>query len=184
MFTTSSILRRIGSGLAVALLLFPVSVSLRAQVARDKAIRAVLLFHIAQLTEWPTNAFDPDQESFVLGVVGEDPFGGILEATVDKETVRGRKIVVEHYRTAAEIQNPHLLFISPSESRSLGLILRRIEERPILTVADVERAEQRGVMVHLYWDDNRAKMIINQPAAASKGLVISPRLLAVAQKYP
>src|SRR5258708_7069740 len=142
MLTTSSILRRMGSGLAVALLLLPLS--LRAQVARDKAIRAVLLFHIAQLTGWSTNAFTSDQ----------DPFGEILEATVEKETVRGRTIVIEHYHTAAEIQNPHLLFISPSESKSLGAILRRIEERPILTVADVERAEQRGVMVHLYWEDN------------------------------
>jgi hypothetical protein len=182
MFPTSSILRRIGSSLAVAVLLVPLS--LRAQVARDKAIRAVLLFHIAQLTEWPTNAFSSDQETFVIGVVGNDPFGGILEATVEKEMVRGRKIVIERYGTAGEILNPHLLFISPSESKSLGAILRRIEERPILTVADVERAEQQGVMVHLYWDDNRAKMIINQPAVASKGLVMSPRLLAVAQKYP
>jgi hypothetical protein len=182
MGTTSSILRRIGSTLAMALLLFPLS--LRAQVARDKAIRAVLLFHIAQLTEWPTNAFTSDQEPFVLGVVGEDPFGEILEGTVDKETVRGRRIVIERYRTAADIQNPHLLFISSSESRSLGTILRRIDEKPILTVADVERAEQRGVMVHLYWEDNRAKMIINQAAVASKKFVMSPRLMAVAQKYP
>src|SRR5262245_7444391 len=142
MFATSSILRRIGSSLAVALLLFPLSV--RAQVARDKAIRAVLLFHIAQLTEWPTNAFASDQAPFVLGVVGEDPFGNILEATVDKETVRGRKIVIEHYGSAEEIQKPHLLFISSSESKSLEAILQRIDERPILTVADVNRAEQRG----------------------------------------
>ncbi len=166
----------------MAFLLCPLA--LRAQVARDKAIRAVLLFHIAQLTQWPTNAFSSDQEPFVIGVVGEDPFGGILEATVEQETVRGRKIAIQRYDNASQIQTPHLLFISSSESKSLGTILSRLEERPVLTVADVDRAEQRGVMVHLYWADSRAKMIINQQAVADKGLIMSPRLLAVAQKYP
>jgi hypothetical protein len=167
--------------LALALLLCPLAV--HAQVARDKAIRAVLLFHIAQLTEWPTNAFTSDQDPFVIGVVGQDPFGEVLEATVDKETVRGRKIVIERYLTVADIGNPHLLFISASASTSLGVILPRIEDRPTLTVADVERAEERGVMVHLYWQDNRARMIINHEAVAKKGMVMSQRLLAVAQKY-
>lgn len=155
-----------------------------ADAPRDKAIRAVLLFHIAQLTEWPKDAFANDTDPFVLGIVGQDPFGEVLSAAVKGETIRGRKIVIEHYDSATAIKKAHLLYISSSESRNLPDILKTVQDSATLTVSDIDRAERRGVMIHLYWDDGRAKMIINRDAVARKGLVLSPRLLGVAQAYP
>jgi hypothetical protein len=169
---------------AVALLLSTQFFAVHAQTSREKAIRTVLLFNIAQLTDWPKSAFNDESEPFIIGVMGSDPFGGALEETFKNETVRGRKVTIEYYENAEAIKKPHLLYVSGSQARYLAAILEQMQDWPALIVADVERAERRGAMVHLFWEDNRAKMIINTQAVTAKGLTMSPRLLAVAQRYP
>src|SRR5205823_6216899 len=122
---------RAKGALAFVLLLF-LPLALQAQTSREKALRTVLLFNIAQLSQWPKTAFASDSEPFVIGVVGQDPFGAALEATVHDELVRGRKIKIERYENADAIKKPHLLYISSSENHSLPDVLRQVQDFPTL----------------------------------------------------
>ncbi len=38
-------------------------------------VKAVFLFNFGQFVEWPKDAFDTPQAPFVIGILGDDPFG-------------------------------------------------------------------------------------------------------------
>src|SRR4051794_16733239 len=48
-------------------------------------VKAVFLFNFAQFVSWPLS--QPADAPFVIGIVGDDPFGSYLD-----ETVRGEKV--------------------------------------------------------------------------------------------
>ena len=74
----------------------------------------------------------------VIGVLGQDPFGQIIEYLVADETYRGRKLVIERYASAAEIGDCQLLFVARSQQADWPKVRQAIAGRPILTVSDAE----------------------------------------------
>src|ERR1043166_7669965 len=75
------------------------TLSVPAAAPTDYQVKAVFLFNFAQFVEWPSTAFANDTSPVVIGILGDDPFGVVLEATLKGEVARGRKIVVKHFTT-------------------------------------------------------------------------------------
>lgn len=160
-------------------LLFSGGVDLPVQSAptAEYQIKAVFLFNFAQFIEWPPTAFPERQTPFVIGVLGQDPFGSYLDETVRGEKVNNRPLTVRRYRRVEEIQTCHVLFISRSEAGRLDQILANLKYRNILTVADVESAASSGVMIRFVTQQNKIRLRINPEAAKAANLTISSKLL-------
>jgi hypothetical protein len=109
---------------AAALLLFAAE-PLAAQTVRATAsdVQAVFLFNFAQFVEWPAEAFSDAKAPLVIGILGEDPFGSVLDETVRGETVRGRPFKIRRYRRVDDIKDCHILFISQSGGNRLADVL-------------------------------------------------------------
>jgi hypothetical protein len=84
------------------------------KLTREYDLKAAFLFNFAQFVEWPPEAFPDAGAPFVIGILGEDPFGKSLDEIVTNETVRNRKIVVRRYRNVQEISTSHILYIGGS----------------------------------------------------------------------
>jgi len=166
----------------VAAALFLVWTScLGAQTARasEAQLKAVFLFNFAQFVEWPPI---PDPATpLVIGILGDDPFRGFLDATVRGERLSARPFVVRRYARAEDIGACDILFISQSEGNRVEAILASLNNRPILTVSDLDRFAKRGGMIHLVTDGNRIRLAINLEAAQAAHLTISSKLLRVAE---
>lgn len=156
----------------------------RAQISREYQLKAVFLFNFVQFTDWPTNAFSDDHSPIVIGVDGNDPFGAALSDTIKGETVRGRPLIIEHYRRAEDIKACHILFISQSETRHAEEIVKGLKGKPTLTVADVEGPATAEVMIRFIVESNKVHFHINQQAASNANLTLSSRLLRVAESPP
>jgi hypothetical protein len=146
-------------------------------------VKAVFLFNFGQFVEWPAQAYDTPQAPFVICLLGEDPFGKTLDDVVRGEAVGSRSLVVRRFKAAREIAGCNILFISRSESASLGDALAAVRGRSVLTVTDIEGAEKQGAMIVLFNENNRIRMRINLGAAKASHLVISSKLLRPAQVY-
>ena len=144
-------------------------------------VKAVFLFNFAQFVDWPAEAFPRSDAPFVIGVLGEDPFGPRLDEVVRGEVVNGRHLVVERYRSVADIRNCNILFIGGSEGAHLDEILGALKGRSILTVSDADAAGQRGVMIRLVNENNRIRLRIDVAAAKAGNLTISSKLLRPAE---
>src|SRR6185295_556777 len=66
--------------------------SLQAQSVSDTQVKAAFLYNFAKFVEWPADAFPDSGSPIVIGVVGNDPFGGTLDQTTSGKTANGRPI--------------------------------------------------------------------------------------------
>jgi hypothetical protein len=168
-------------GILLALLLG--SGSLRsADVSRRYELKAVLLLNLLRFVEWPEQALGSTNLPVVIGILGYDQFGPLLEEVVRDEQVQDRSIEIRRYHSVNDIDACHLLFISASEQRSMGLIIASLRQRPILTVSDANRFMRYGGMVKLFTkDDGKTGLRINPGAAKAANLRLRALLLQVAE---
>ena len=87
-------------------------------------VKAAFLYNFAKFIEWPDGAFADTSAPLVLGVLGADPFGIALKQTVQGKTIGGRSLVIQRSREIQHLEGCHLLFISSSEERRLGVFWR------------------------------------------------------------
>ena len=95
--------------------------------------------------------------------------------------VRGKNVVARRIAMPAEAQDCHVLFISASEERRLPEIVQALNHRDVLTVSDIPQFALRGGMIQFVNDKNRIRLRINLEAAQAANIVISSKLLRVAE---
>jgi hypothetical protein len=141
-------------------------------------LKAVFLFHFAQFVEWHPA---PPDAPLVIGILGDDPFGKVLDETVRGERLASRPFEVRRFQHLEDIQAASILYISKSEQHHLDDILTSLRDRPVLTVSDVDRFAERGGMIGFITDRNRIRLRINSNAAKAARLTISSKLLRVSE---
>ena len=144
-------------------------------------LKAIFLFNFTQFVQWPAKAFPEPQAPLVIGVLGDDPFGGYLDAAVRGESVNTHSLTVQRYRRVEDIKECHLLFISSSESARMKEILTALKDRPILTVGDIESFSVHGGMVRFVIEKGKIRLRINEDRAKAADLTISSKLLRLAE---
>jgi hypothetical protein len=143
-------------------------------------LKAAFLANFTQYVDWPKTAFSSDTAPFVFGVVGDNPFGSALSDLAAGEMIQGRKSVVQHYKSAEEVRECHVLFISSSEQPRLAATLRTLKGRNILTVSDLDGFTAAGGIIQ-FVTQNRIRFRINPTAARDANLTISSKLLRLAE---
>jgi hypothetical protein len=144
-------------------------------------VKAVFLFNFTKFAYWPPEAASQTNAPFVIGIVGKDPFGAILDQAVRTEQFHHRPIVIHRFEENETAANCQILFIARSEKDRLPSILEEVKGRPVLTVADTPLAAEQGVMINLALAQGSIKMEINQKAVVAAGLQVSGKVLSLAK---
>jgi YfiR/HmsC-like len=144
-------------------------------------IKAAFLYHFAQFVDWPPEAFKDDHSPLTYCTVGEDPFRGALEASLNGKTIGTRPLRVLHFRQAAEVQGCQVLFVGALEQKSVPAALASFKEMPVLTVGESEHFAEDGGIIGFCLEDNKVRFEINVGAAQRAKLRISATLLALAK---
>lgn len=159
-------------------LFLPAPEQARAQtVSHEYAIKAVFLLNFARFTDWPAEAFEKPDSPFVIGILGENPFGSLVDDTVRGEEVNQHQFIVKYYRRAGDIQNCNMLFISQSEHNHLRQIVADLKNKPVLTVAESPKAVEEGVCVQFLTQNNKIRLRVNLDALKAANLTMSSELL-------
>ena len=170
--------RRKAIGLAVLLALCAAGPAV-GQASREYSVKAAFLYNFATFVEWPA-PLPPAGAPFVIGVLGDDPFGATLDEIVAGERVAGHPMVVRRFSRAEDVHSCQILFISASESHRLPEILRRFEGQPVLTVSDLPGFAGAGGGIQ-FITDTRVGIIIDPAALRAAGLGVSSKLLRLAR---
>ncbi len=174
---------RAGIWLIVSIILFSAGPEASAQTAisREYEIKAVFLFNFAQFVDWPPEAAAGPQAPLIIGVLGDDPFDGYLDDTVRGEKLKNRPFVVQRYRRVEDIDGCQVLFIGRTSPDQLVHIMAALKGRSILTVGDTEGFAEDGGIIRFVTENNRIRFRINNDAAEAAHLVISSKLLRLAE---
>ena len=152
-----------------------------APVPGEYQVKAVFLFNFTHFVEWPADTFADPQAPFVIGVLGQDPFGSALDEAVRGESVNGRPLVVQRYSGVADLKPCQILFIDRSVDGAMEKALAALAHQRTLTVSDLDTATPRAVIIRFLNENQKIRLQINVDSARSAGLTISSKLLRPAQ---
>jgi hypothetical protein len=144
-------------------------------------VKAVFLFNFSQFVDWPAAAFADDRSPLIIGVLGDDPFGAMLDEIVRGETVNGRPLAVRRYESVDQIDHCHILFIGRSQADKLDMVVAALKERNVLTVGDFDGFARHGGIIRFVTAGNKIRLHVNLAAAQQARLTISSKLLRPAQ---
>ncbi len=174
-----------GSRFIVLLILLFNNLSSLAQTSgmQEYQLKAVFLLNFTRFVDWPNSAFSSTNSPLVIGILGEDPFGKYLEDAISGETVNGHSVTVQRYNSSEEIKTPHILFLNLPETKTGQQVTEALRGRSILTVSDRPDFLKAGGMIRFFTRDDKIKLEINPEAARAAHLVISSKLLRLAEIF-
>jgi len=143
-------------------------------------IKAGYLYNFTKFITWP----EDELESFNLCILGEDPFGSILNP-IEKRSVKGKPIRLSRIKKADEAKHCHIVYISTlSKAHISKLGTLTIKSVPAkLTVGDTKEFTRQDGMISFFQREGKVKLHINLPSLRKTGLEISAKLLEVAEIY-
>jgi hypothetical protein len=178
----------------LAMLVFGVqagAVAAAEKVDLEKAakVKAACLLNLAKFVTWPESAFADAKAPLVIGVVGEDPFGDVLEQTVKDKTVSKRAIEIRRVATLpakkesawsstiSSLQSCHILYMGKLDDARVDELLAELATKPVLTVGETSAfAESRG-MVGFDLDNGKISIHVNQKKIEDVAMRMSANLL-------
>jgi hypothetical protein len=150
--------------------------SAQAPPSTESQVKAAYLYNFGKFVTWPASG----GEFFDICILGKDPFGPILDATVTGERIDGKKITVHRISRVQEGAGCNVLFISSSEEGRLPAILVEAQRMHVLTVSDMPHFAERGGIIGLVNQQGRVRFEVNLKMAEQTPLLLSSELLKVA----
>ena len=144
----------------------------------EYAVKGVFMYKFGDYVEWPASAFSGPATPFTIGILGEDPFDGGLDQTVQNRTVQGRSIQVKRFRKVEQVRDVQVLYLSDSEAGRWEQDLAMLKGLNILTIGD--RSGRAGAVITFVIQDNKVRFEIDAGAADRAGLKLSSKLLSLA----
>jgi hypothetical protein len=153
--------------------------SAAADTPAEYAIKGAFLVKFGAFVEWPPNTFASRGAPFVIGILGDDPFGSDLDRSAQKTTVQDRPVVFKRYQRVEQAKDAQILYISATTLERREYILSRLRDENVLTVTD--KSPSPGGIISLVIQENKVRFDIDAEAAERAGLKLSSKLLALAK---
>ncbi|HET9399752.1 MAG TPA: YfiR family protein, partial [Candidatus Acidoferrales bacterium] len=106
--------------------------------ADEYRVKAAFIFHFAELAEWPPEVMNSADSAFKVCVIGEDPFHGALEESMQGKSMGARPIRVRYPKEFREALACQVLFVAETESKRVSALLNETKDAPVLTIGDSE----------------------------------------------
>lgn len=156
--------------------------SLKSAMAQysEYELKAAYIFNFAKFLEWPKTTISND--TIILAVYQEDPFGIILEKTMIGRKANGKDWKIIRTNRKKDLENCHIVFFSDIQKYELLKILDQLNNKPILTVGDeiIDFCESGGT-INFTPQFSEYQFEINNEIAKSHKIVISPKLLLLSK---
>ena len=137
----------------------------------EYAVKAAYLAKFPFYIEWPAGSFAAAGAPITLCVVGDDPFGPLLDEAAAGQQVQGRPLTVKRMKSVTRESGCHVAYMGPDAKAE------SLRSAPVLVVTD---GQPSGGAVNFVLRDNRVRFTVDDESAAQSGLGISSKLLAVA----
>src|SRR3954451_11029693 len=85
------------------------------QQALEYQVKAAFLLNFTKFVDWPPVAFEDSRSPIAICLIGNDPFGSVLNKLVEGEVVNGRNVIVQRIRRPPAPKSCQVLFVGASE---------------------------------------------------------------------
>jgi hypothetical protein len=147
---------------------------------QEYAVKAAYLLNFTRYVEWPADEFASADAPIVVGVLGRNPFGPVLEQTLAGRASQGRRIELRALESVTDAEDYHVVFIAREEYRLNPDLIERLDRAGLVTIGEGETFVQRGGVLSFVLVNQTIRFAVNLSAAERAGVRISSRMLALA----
>lgn len=159
--------------------LLPSGVASQASTTENpRRVEAAFLRNFSHYVTWPAHAFADERAPWRICILGEDPFGDALEATVQGRAEQGRPFEIFRAGTLIDLPQCQIVYVAYNTSASRRAALAELKRRPVLTVGDAPGFLQEGGVIRFQVADY-VEMSINLDQARAASLTIQTGMLEV-----
>ena len=146
----------------------------------EYAVKATYLHKFVPFVEWPASAFASATSPVEVCVVGDAPFGDLLDRSAATQRMGERAFAVRRMPLVAGSHRCHVMYVAGSAVQSVPESLAAVRGTPVLTVTDgAADADSKGIVNFVLYD-GRVRFEMDERAAAENGIAISSKLLSLA----
>lgn len=172
----------VAAGLASAFAGLP-GVSRGQAQASETQVKAAYLYKFLAFVEWPAPAFERADAPIVIGTVDAEPIADELGPLTQGRLVDGRPLVVRRLPSDPVLPlGTHVVFVGRSAAPRLARLAASSRQQPVLIVSELEGALDQGSAINFVLADGKVRFEVALAAIETRGLRVSARLLAVAQR--
>ena len=152
------------------------------KLAQEYELKAAYLERFTRFIEWsPESDIYITSKPFLITVLGDNPFGDILNKMYSKQKIKDKKVIIKYISNIDDLGKCHLLFIATSAKSQIIKTIKTIQNKPIITVSQSPGMAEQGVMINLFNEDNTIRYEINNKSIRNAGLKVSHLLLQKAR---
>ena len=141
-------------------------------------MKAAWMVKFLKYVHWPVEEMDSD--FYVIGILGSESFDEAFKPVMGKKVANNRELKIKpfgRYTPGLQFTDCHLLYISPSEQRHMGEIMKALEGSHILTVSELNGFIDNEGMINFIFVGDQLRYEVNQAAARNNKLRITSPLL-------
>ena len=144
-------------------------------------VKAAFLRNFTHYITWPAEVFNGDRSSWKICVLGNDPFGDILDNTLKGRTEQGRSFEIHRAETVNELPRCQIVYVAYQDAAKRHAALAELKKSSILTVSDAPDFLREGGIIQFQVGD-RVEMSINLDQSRSASLTIPTKMLEVSRE--
>lgn len=144
----------------------------------EQDIKAAYLFNFMKFIAWPSLE---GQTEFNLCVIGDDPANEKIKK-LESRTLHNLNLHIEHFYTLDNTTNCHAVFVGESEKKFTEKIISFYSKTPTLTISSMDNFVHKGGMIGFVTMGNLIRFNINLKQARDTQLLISSKLLELANQ--
>ena len=144
-------------------------------------VKYVYLYSFDLLTKWPDSAFQKKDAPFVIGVLGEKPFGSILDEIAKRKKIGGRRISIRRFASMDDYKPCHILYVTESVGEEkAAAVASKLNGDSVLIVGETPGSEYAGGVISFRIENENVKFSLNVDAVKRRHLMVSARLSKLA----
>lgn len=156
------------------------------RAASEYSVKAGYLLLFTRYIEWPADAQPSPNAPIVICILGTDPFGSLLDRTVENQQSHHRPLQVRRIADAEAARDCHVVFIAEQEASNQQRWLAALARQPVVTVTEDPRTLTHGAVLSFVKEQEngqaRVRFDASVPAMQRARLKISAQMLVAARK--
>jgi len=141
----------------------------------EYAVKAAYLVKFIPFIDWPDGVFASPDQPVTICVLGDDPFGGKLDAEAGQKSGE-RAVAVKHLQQFDPGAGCQLVYLG--DAQTAADVEAATKSQPVVTVTD-SGLHTPGIIGFVI-DGNHVRFDIDEAAAQMDGIKISSKLLELA----
>lgn len=164
---------------AIRLSAFILSFFISSAFSQVEKFQAAYLFNFTRFIEWPADYLS---ESFIIGVLGNDPIIKELQGAAVNKTIYGRKIEIKVFNNVESIIPTHIIFVPKEQSDKLNSVIGKVGGNKTLLVTYSSNGIESGSGINFILFESKLQFEIKKANIQKYSLKVNSELENLAKK--